>query len=446
MKKRIACLTEYTSLLDHQGNRNETGQHAYVSEMITQLAENGWQVDVFTCMIDPAQPKITQVNAKVRVIQIRANAAQPRVKEPDHKFIDIYCTEIEDFVSKEKVIYNLIHANYYTVGLVAIELKRKLKVPIVFTFHELGQVRMKNLQVEVISEARIKIEQQIIKKADAIVVECPQDKADLIQYYKASSKKTFIIPYGFNPNRFFPIDRAEARIILNLNVGDKILLQMGCIAPHRGIDNVIKSMALLDAGKQNIRLIVLDALNDSEDPINTDELKRLKLLAEDLGLASQVSFDERPDVAKLQYYYAAADLFVNTPLFDGLGITPLEAMACGTPVIGSEVGAIKFAVVDGKTGFIIPPKAPELLADRIKLVIKNKALLEQMSRDSVRHVYSTFTWKKVAEQMIDIYEYVLLTKGLKNQFTKAASNKNIDRSIPLRNIYLKRNMQAKYES
>jgi D-inositol-3-phosphate glycosyltransferase len=203
-------------------------------------------------------------------------------------------------------------------------------------------------------------------------------------------------------------------------------------------------MVLLDACKENIRLIVLGGFGRSSDSTNYDELERLKHLAEDLGLSNQVSFDTSTDPDKLPYYYAAADLLVNTPVLTGLGITPLEAMACGTPVIGSEVGAIKFAVVDGKTGFIIPPKAPQLLADRVRLVLKNDVLLAQMSRNSVKHANSSFTWIKVVEQMIELYEYVLLTKTKKTPIFKSANMRNMTSAVRSRELYLRRNMQAKY--
>jgi D-inositol-3-phosphate glycosyltransferase len=449
MKKRIACITEHTSLIGGSLNVDDAGQHAYVSELMVQLADQGWEVDVFTPRINSYDAEITQIKPGIRVIQIES-AQGALTNETDLQYIDVFSSAIKDFAFQKKLVYDLIHANYYTAGLIAIELKRKFKAPFIFTFHELGKVLKIESGAEEISDTRLEIEQLITKKADLIVVECPQDKADLIQYYDVSSKKTFIIPAGFNSDRFFPIEKAEARRFLNLPLDEKILLHAGSFAPQKGIDNVIKSLALLNASKQNIRLIVLGLEEKSFDLRNNDELERLRRLAEDLGLAKQINFETGMQRETLQYYYAAADLFVNTPVFNGLGMTQLHAMACGTPVIGSEVGAIKFAVVDGKTGFIIPPKAPALLADRIRLVIENEALLNQMSRDSVRHVYSSFTWDKVADQMIDLYEYALLTKANKltkahkNDIAKATSIKNISPAIPLRNLYLKRNMQSKY--
>jgi D-inositol-3-phosphate glycosyltransferase len=444
MKKRIACITEYASLLVRPEGTKLSGHHAYVSELMMQLADKGWEVDVFTRQIDTAQPQVTTFGPGVRVIQINASTSTAPSLESELQTYVVFASEIKNFIVEENIAYDLIHANDYTSGLVAMDLKRKFKIPFIFTFHEFGHVLNLQDKKEGITEARIKIEQQITKKADLLIVECPQDKADLIEYYQASSKKTFVVPCGFNPNLFFPIDKREARRKLNMNADEKILLQIGSLVPHKGIDNVIKSMALLDARNQNLRLIVLAAIEQSDDAKAYNELERLKLLATNLGLAGQITFDAKIDAETLPFYYAAADLFVNTPVFEGLGITPLEAMACGTPVIGSEVGAIKFAVVDGKTGFIIPANAPELLADRIRLMIKNEALLEQMSRNSVTHVNSSFTWKTVAEQMIDLYEYVLLTKIQKEVSTKPASIKNVNRSIPLRNVYLKRNMHAKY--
>jgi len=445
MKKRIAYITTHIALLQEATSNGHMGQDVYVYELALQLANNGWEVDVFTPLLSGDPTKIRTVNPGVRLIQMGGSAAQS-LSIPTVTDMGILSLQIRSFASMQNLVYDLIHADETTSALLAIELKKKLKLPFIFTVHQFSHLPKLQEQNQENSELEVDVDHQIMKRADAVIVGCPQDKADLILQHHASSKKTFVVPSGFNPNQFFPIDKAEARRMLNFNTTEKILLQVGSLRLNSGVDNVIKSMALLEAGKQNLRLIVLGSVEDEKDLLNNKELGRLKQLAEDLGLSKQVSFDEGVEFKNLQTYYAAADLLVNTPPFEGLGSTVLEAMACGTLVIGSEVGAIKFAVVDGKTGFVIPPKAPGLLADRIGLVLKNDALLDQLSRNSVRHANSSFTWGNIAEQVIDLYEYVLFAKTEKDQVSKPAATKQLNQSIPLRNLYLKRNMQAKFSN
>jgi phosphoheptose isomerase len=134
-------------------------------------------------------------------------------------------------------------------------------------------------------------------------------------------------------------------------------------------------------------------------------------LAVTLNVDDQVIFAGRKDREELRYYYDAADLFITTPWYEPFGITPLEAMACGTPVIGAEVGGIKHTVMDGKTGFLVAPHAPELLADKISQLIHNKDLLDSMGKQALEHVHESFTWRKVAGKMIELYGEVMGTNN-----------------------------------
>ncbi len=108
----------------------------------------------------------------------------------------------------------------------------------------------------------------------------------------------------------------------------------------------------------------------------------------------------------LKYYYSAADIFISTPWYEPFGITPLEAMACGTPVIGSNVGGIKFTVEDSKTGFLVPPNNPAALALKVKTLINNPLLMKEMKLASIQRVNKHFTWKNVALLVGKLYKRI----------------------------------------
>jgi D-inositol-3-phosphate glycosyltransferase len=116
-----------------------------------------------------------------------------------------------------------------------------------------------------------------------------------------------------------------------------------------------------------------------------------------------VKFTGPRDRDLLKYYYAAADVFITTPWYEPFGITPLEAMACGTPVIGANVGGIKHSVADDITGALVPPNDPHALAQKIFELINDSNKLEQMGKNAIEHVNKNFTWKKVAEQVGAFY-------------------------------------------
>jgi len=149
---------------------------------------------------------------------------------------------------------------------------------------------------------------------------------------------------------------------------------------------------------------------------NCPEYKRLSLLAKFLGVTNMVHFAGKKRRDQLKFYYAAANVFITTPWYEPFGITPLESMACGTPVIGSNVGGIKYSVVDGKTGALVPPNEPEILAEKLEQLIYNDALLYRMGQNALEHVNANFTWEKVAAEMVRVYNTAL--KRTFNSMTK----------------------------
>ena len=98
--------------------------------------------------------------------------------------------------------------------------------------------------------------------------------------------------------------------------------------------------------------------NPIPDPAITPEIGRLQALAREENVEERVRFVGRRGRDDLKYYYSAADVFITVPWYEPFGITPVEAMACGTPVIGSNVGGVKFTVRDGETGYLVPPNDP----------------------------------------------------------------------------------------
>lgn len=293
-------------------------------------------------------------------------------------------------------------------GMVAMQLKAFLNIPFVITFHALGHIRRIHYkEQDRFPDQRIRIEEELVKMADAIIAECPQDKEDLITYYHADPQKIMIIPCGFNPSEFFPADKDLSKILLGLNPKDKMILQLGRMVPRKGVDNVLRAVSLLENITENYKLFIVGGESHATDETCCNELSRLKNLAIELGIKDRVIFTGRKNREDLQMYYNAADVFVTTPWYEPFGITPLEAMACGTPVIGSAVGGIKYSVLDGETGFLIAPESPHELADKLSVLLNNDELLSDMSKNAFNHVYVSFTWHEISLQIHELYNSVL---------------------------------------
>jgi D-inositol-3-phosphate glycosyltransferase len=185
------------------------------------------------------------------------------------------------------------------------------------------------------------------------------------------------------------------------------------MVPRKGVDNVIRSLSLLKT--ENVRLIIVGGESEFPDPASCPEIGRLQALAEEAGVRSSITFTGSRKSKFLKYYYSAADLFITTPWYEPFGITPLESMACGTPVIGANVGGIKYSVEDTKTGFLVPPRNPGALAEKIDLVLNDEALIQEMQLNAIKRVHNFFTWARIAEMIIPVYEEVLATAGTKRK-------------------------------
>jgi glycosyltransferase involved in cell wall biosynthesis len=133
----------------------------------------------------------------------------------------------------------------------------------------------------------------------------------------------------------------------------------------------------------------------------------LKQLATALGVSEQVYFVGKRQQDTLRYYYSAGDVAVTTPWYEPFGLTPLEAMACGRPVIGSAVGGIPYTVVDGETGLLVPPRNPEKLAERLYQLLTQPALCERLGQAARLRVEQEFTWPIVAMHTASLYETLL---------------------------------------
>ena len=136
----------------------------------------------------------------------------------------------------------------------------------------------------------------------------------------------------------------------------------------------------------------------------------MRIAAEE-GISDAVTFVGSRGRAELRAYYAAADVFVTTPWYEPFGITPVEAMACGTPIIGAAVGGIKSTVRGGQTGFLVSPNDPTALAQRLAVLFSNPQLGARMSRACIRRANAHYTWAKIADQMEAVYQEVQMCSG-----------------------------------
>jgi D-inositol-3-phosphate glycosyltransferase len=409
MKRKIAFVSEHASPLATLGGVDSGGQNVYVGELAKHLISLDYKVDIFTRWDDSKLPQVIAWIPGVRVIHIKAGPVEVIAKEQLLDYMPEFTENMHKFIEGEANPYVLIHANFWMSALVASEIKERINIPFVVTFHALGQVRkIYQGENDKFPAERVEIEKRIVQEADQIIAECPQDQEDLINLYDAPPEKITVIPCGFSPQEFYPLDRLLARMVLNLDPSENIILQLGRMVPRKGIDNVVQAMGKIKKMGIPMRLIIVGGDTQSESEISP-EVIRLQQLVKEEDVTELVTFAGKQNRDVLKYYYSAADIFITTPWYEPFGITPLEAMACGTPVIGSNVGGIKHSVEDGKTGFLVPPNDPDALAQKIYELISDPSLLLRMKRNAIRRVNALFTWSKVSDMVASLYERILLS-------------------------------------
>lgn len=407
MVKRIAMISEHATPLGILGGVDSGGQNVYVGQLAKNLAAIGYQVDVFTRRDASHLPEVVDWQQGVRVIHVTAGPATMLPKEALLPYMVDFTAGLLDWCRLQS--YDLIHANFWMSGLVAAEIKQRLDIPFVITFHALGRVRRQYQgSSDRFPDERFAIEDRLVREADAIIAECPQDREDLRCLYNADPSRIRIIPCGFDPTEFWAIDKQRSRLTLGLDPDEPLILQLGRMVPRKGVDNVIRGFAhLLQQTGRSARLLIVGGESDLPDPELTPEIGRLTAIAEELGVKSQVNFVGRKGRDVLKYYYSAADVFVTTPWYEPFGITPIEAMACGTPVVGANVGGVKFTVKDRETGYLIPSNDPEKLADRLSYLLENPQLCSLFGQQAIRRCREHFTWQKVTSAVAALYEEVL---------------------------------------
>ncbi len=407
--RRVAMLSEHASPIAVLGSEDSGGQNVYVAEVSRQVAALGYKVDVFTRLASDDAPQVVEWADGVRVVNLRAGPAQFLKKDEIWPYMPRFRDSFLRFTRQQRLRYDLIHSNFWMSGWVAAELRAILDLPVVHIFHALGKVkRLYQGRADTSPDERVTVEYQIINEVDRIIAQCPAEVDELRELYDADPDKIRIIPSAVNTEIFRPVPRERARRFLDLPLDEKVIVYVGRVLPRKGIDNAIRGFAqMVHRTGMAARMLVVGGETEDADPTLTPEIGRLSQLAAELGVGEMVHFTGKRPQRLLKLYYSAADVSVTTPWYEPFGLTPLESMACGTPVIGSTVGGIQFTVVDGETGFQVAARDPAALADRMARILSDPALRARMAKKARERVLKYFTWGRVAQRVAGLYDEVL---------------------------------------
>lgn len=407
----IALISEHASPLAAAGGVDAGGQNIYVDRVARGLAAKGHTVDVLTRRDQPDLPTLVDVQRGVRVLHIDAGPPEPLPKEDLLPFMPAFAAAAGTLIKRGRG-YDVQHANFFMSGWVGLALRRRFGIPLVVTFHALGLVRQRHQGgADRFPKVRIPIEHQLAGGADAVIATCPQDEQDLLELYGADPAHVHVVPCGVDIDQFRAGGRARARARLRIDPSEFVVLQLGRMVPRKGVDNVVRALAQLD-GPPRARLYIVGGATREPDLHATPELERLRSIAEAHGVADRVVFVGRRDQSELRDWYQAADVFATTPWYEPFGITPLEAMACGRPVVASAVGGLKTTVLDGVTGFLVPPNDATALARRLDQLRRQPSLASALGRAGAQRVRRHFTWSDVTAQLAQVYAQVAVPESV----------------------------------
>ena len=407
-------LSYHTCPLATLGGKDTGGMNVYVKELTRKLGRLGIHVDVFTRSQDEHVPHVLHdLGYGNRVVHIPAGPEVPLPKPELAAHIPKFVEGILAFAKKKGVQYDLIHSHYWMSGIAALELKAAWQIPVVHMFHTLGLMKQRIARAphEAEGDYRIQGEHEVIRLADRIVAATPAEMAQLQWLYDTDEKKITIIPPGVDISHFYPIPADEAKEFIGIPSDDRMMLFVGRIEPLKGVDTLIQAISIIrKKGALDRHCCLCVSIIGGEPNADPDtmsaEMTRLKQLCDQQGLGDLVTFLGRRDQETLPYYYSATDVVVMPSHYESFGMVALEAMACGTPVIATQVGGLAFLVQDGVTGFHIPVDDPIALGDRLITLLDDHKMRTQMSRESVE-IAQMYAWEKIAESMNILYQDIL---------------------------------------
>lgn len=235
------------------------------------------------------------------------------------------------------------------------------------------------------------------KHTDAIAVEGKIQASEISQKFNIPAEKFILIPDGVNLEEIDSyLERQKfTRESLGLGMSDLVLVNVNRLAKNKGVNYLIEALKILNE-RLDVRLILIGS---------GPEEASIEAQIRSLGLKDKVlHFKNISDEDKFQLI-ALADISVTPTLFEGLPIVILEAMACGKPVVASNVTEVPQVVKHGLNGFLVPPKDPEAIA-RAVLEIYERNLIKKMGQES-RNIVESYDWNAIAKMTIGEYKKLL---------------------------------------
>jgi len=391
---RVAMLSLHTSPLVQPGSGDAGGMNVYVRELVSSLAQAGVDCTVFVRRWADELPDVVEPEPGFRVRHV--DAGPPGLaKEALPDVVEQYTAQVRRLLLADPV--DVIHANYWLSGVAGHALKHDLALPLVSTFHTLARVKADLGAFE--PRARVAAETEVVECSDVITASSRTEAHELVRHYGADPQRIEIVAPGVRHAFFSPGPKAGAREALGL--GDEpVLLFVGRIQPLKGVDIAVEVLAGL--ARRDARLMIVGGSSGHD---GDREVRRLRRLIDERGLADRVTMVAPCPHHVLSTYYRAADVCLVPSRSESFGLVALEAAACGTPVVASDVGGLRSLVDHKRTGLRIEGRDPAAWADAVGRVLEDPVLAENLSAEAASTARA-FTWTATAARLRRVYEEI----------------------------------------
>ena len=394
-------VSEHASPLAALGGVDAGGQNVHVAALSESLARRGHHVTVYTRRDSAHLPDRVRTLPNLEVVHVDAGPAHHLAKDKLLPFMG----QLADGISRDWGRHppDLVHGHFWMSGLAALDAARRggAHVPVVQTFHALGTVKRRYQGTDDTSPLeRQWLEPSVGRSVDRIIATCSDEVFEL-RAMGIDTTSISIAPCGVDVELFTGDGAPEPRSSAHR------ILSVARLVPRKGVDLAIRALPLLrEAGFHDVELLIVGG-GDAADLADDGEARRLIAVATDLGVRDQVTFRGQVPRSAMPGIFRSADAVACTPWYEPFGIVPLEAMACGIPVVVAAVGGLTDTVVDHGTGLHVPPKDPAALAAALATLLGDAGLRRDLGRAGRQRAWSRYSWDQVAAETERAYLHTL---------------------------------------
>jgi D-inositol-3-phosphate glycosyltransferase len=380
---RIAMMSEHASPLAAVGGVDAGGQNVHVAALAESLAMRGNDVVVYTRRDAPDLPDSVEIAPGVTVDHLDAGPAEPIGKDALPPYLPLLARELAERLCAERP--SVLHAHFWMSGQVALQAARAVGIPMLQTFHALGTVKRRwQGDADTSPRHRIQVERTLAHGVARIIATCTDEVREIVSL-GGDRARIDVVPSGVDVDRFRPDGAVASR------TRRPRLLSVGRLVPRKGVDDAIAALCWVP----DAELIIAGGPEASQVRVDP-ETQRLRDCAARRGVLDRVRFIGRVPRAELPALIRSSDLVVCMPWYEPFGIVPIEAMACGVPVVGSAVGGLLDTVIDQVTGVLLPPRQPRTLGEAVQALLADPIRRSALGRAGAERARAYYDWSRLA--------------------------------------------------